>query len=36
MIINPHHRKKLNIASAIIAGLIILSMIMLYVPALYQ
>jgi regulatory protein YycH of two-component signal transduction system YycFG len=36
MIIDPKKRKHLNIASAILAVLIIVSMILLYLPALYS
>ena len=36
MLLNPNHRKKFNIIWGIFAVLIIISMVMLYVPALYR
>ncbi len=36
MLINPEHRKKLNIAWGIVVVLLIVSMIMLYIPAFRQ
>jgi hypothetical protein len=36
MLINPNHRKKLNIFWGIFAVLIIISMVALYIPALYR
>ncbi len=36
MLLNPKHRKKLNIFWGIFAILIILSMVAAYLPALYR
>jgi len=36
MLFDPKHRRKLNIAWGILCALIIISMILLYLPALYQ
>ena len=36
MIINPNHRKKLNIVWGIFAILIAISMVLLYLPSLYR
>lgn len=36
MLLNPKHRKALNIVWGIFAVIIILSMIALYIPSLYR
>jgi hypothetical protein len=36
MLLNPKHRKALNIFWGIFAVLIIISMVMLYIPFLYR
>jgi hypothetical protein len=36
MLFNPQHRKKIQIFWAVFAGLIILSMVVAYIPSLYQ
>lgn len=36
MLINPNSRKKINIAMAVLAILIILSMVLAYSPSLYR
>ncbi len=36
MFLNPKHRRKIGIAWGVVCVLIIISMILLYIPALYQ
>lgn len=36
MLINPNHRKKLNIIWGVVVVIIVISMIMLYIPSLYR
>ena len=36
MLFNPKHRKKITMVWTVLCVLIIISMILLYIPALYQ
>jgi len=36
MFLNPKHRRKIALAWSIVCVLIIISMVLLYLPALYQ